>query len=149
MPTFITSAAVTALIGHARKDAPLEACGYLGGSSNLISESIPLTNADASPEHFSFIPQEQFAAVRTLRQKNLKITGLYHSHPASSAQPSPEDIRLAFDPAVRYLIVSLAGRVPVLRSFFIVNGEVHPDELIVADSLPAVSITSNNRTIKQ
>lgn len=101
-----------ALLAHARADAPLEACGYLGGRRLAdgglhISRYLPLTNADHAREHFSFLPAEQFVAVKTLRQDGLQALGLWHSHPVSPARPSPEDIRLAYDPAMLWFISSL------------------------------------------
>jgi proteasome lid subunit RPN8/RPN11 len=83
-----------------------------------------MTNADHSPEHFSFIPKEQFSAVRSARSKGLKIIGNWHSHPSSPSRPSQEDIRLAYDPSIVYFILSLAEAEPVLNAFSIKEGKV-------------------------
>jgi proteasome lid subunit RPN8/RPN11 len=83
-----------------------------------------MTNADHSPEHFSFLPQEQFAALRHARGKGLKVTANWHSHPSSPSRPSEEDIRLAYDPTILYFILSLAADEPVLNAFRIVEGKV-------------------------
>jgi len=109
------------IVEHARHAAPLEDCGYLGGPQDpadaegeaAASEVLFLPNIDASPEHFSFAPKDQFAAIRTLRQKGLTPVAVWHSHPASPARPSAEDIRLAFDPNTVYVIVSLVGPVDI------------------------------------
>ena len=85
------------IIAHARREAPLEACGYLAASAGTLVFAYELANKDKSPEHFSFDPKEQFAAVKDARIKGLEISAVYHSHPLSPARPSPEDIRLAFD----------------------------------------------------
>jgi len=110
-----------AMIAHARAALPNEACGLLGGivdgETRTVREVYRLTNADASPEHFSMLPEEQFAAVAAMRRKGLQIVGNFHSHPATPARPSEEDRRLAFDPALSYVIVSLAGGEPVIKSF--------------------------------
>jgi proteasome lid subunit RPN8/RPN11 len=47
----------------------------------------------------------------------------YHSHPATPARPSVEDIRLAYDPDIFYFIISLATGKPEIKAFRIINGE--------------------------
>ncbi len=96
-----------ALLAHARRELPNEACGYLGGQDGSISVAIPLRNLDASPEHFSMDPREQSAAVRQLRSQGLQALGVYHSHPDSPARLSAEDLRLLRQPGLAYLVVSL------------------------------------------
>ena len=79
---------------------------------------------DHSPEHFSFAPKDQFAALRYARSKGLKILANWHSHPATPSRPSQEDLRLANDPTIRYAILSLLNDEPRLNSFKILNGEI-------------------------
>jgi proteasome lid subunit RPN8/RPN11 len=105
------------IIAQALRELPDEACGYLAGIDDSALEIIPMTNADHSPEHFSFIPEEQFRAVKAARTKGLRLLAVYHSHPASPARLSEEDLRLANDPAIIYLIVSLATPDPVFKAF--------------------------------
>ena len=90
---------------------------------------------DASPEHFSLEPREQLAAVKDMRARGLRPLGNYHSHPATPARPSAEDIRLALDPAATYLILSLAGAEPVLKAFRIESGQVREEVLTVDEYL--------------
>jgi len=127
------------LIAQAEKDAPDETCGYLlgiitpstggGRGEALVTENYPMENIDHSPEHFSFAPRDQFAALRYARSKGLKILANWHSHPASPSRPSEEDLRLANDPTIRYAILSLLGGEPRLNSFSILNGEVVDKEI--------------------
>ncbi len=112
------------IVRQARRELPDESCGYLLGQADEPVENYPMTNADHSPEHFSFLPQEQFAAVRYARSKGWKVIANWHSHPSSPSRPSQEDIRLAYDPAITYFILSLAEDEPVLNAFRIVNGVV-------------------------
>ncbi|GMT45171.1 MAG: Mov34/MPN/PAD-1 family protein [bacterium] len=121
-----------AIIAHAKKEAPVEACGYLGGKNGVITKHYELTNVDHSPEHFSFDPAEQFNVVKQARNENLEIMANYHSHPASPARPSQEDIRLAYDPGISYFIVSLTGD-PVIKSFKIKNGVVTPQKIEISE----------------
>jgi proteasome lid subunit RPN8/RPN11 len=119
------------IVAHAQVEAPIEACGYVGVKDGVTVKSLRLTNTDHSPEHFSFDSTEQFAAVRTLRKEELLLSAVYHSHPASPARPSQEDIRLAFDPSITYIIVSLVSPEPDLRAFLIRNGMVTPEPVEV------------------
>ena len=99
---------IQSIIDHAKKEAPYEACGCLAEKEGVITCHYGLTNLDKAAEHFSMDPQEQFTAIRDMRSKGLKLAGIYHSHPETPARPSEEDIRLAYDPEVSYVIVSLA-----------------------------------------
>ena len=120
------------LISQARQDAPNETCGYLLGivsvaEGAVVTENYWMENIDHSPEHFSFAPKDQFAALRYARSKGLKILANWHSHPASPSRPSQEDLRLANDPTIRYAILSLHEGIH-LNSCKIVNGEVMDKE---------------------
>ena len=117
------------LFDHAKNGLPEEVCGYLAGNEREVSIHFPLTNIDHSPEHFSFDPAEQFKVVREVRKAGQLILANYHSHPETPARPSVEDIRLAFDPEISYVIVSLAAEVPDIKSFRIRNGEVEKEEI--------------------
>ncbi|MCF6248576.1 MAG: M67 family metallopeptidase [Desulfobacula sp.] len=105
------------IILHAKKDLPNEACGYLAGKGGVVTKAYVIKNIDQSHEHFSFDPQEQFAVIKDMRKRNLVPIAVYHSHPATPARPSKEDIKLAYDPDISYLIISLAGNVPDIKSF--------------------------------
>ena len=57
-----------AMVQHARKTAPVEDCGLIGGrideatGEKFVEKVFFLTNTDHSEEHFSLDPKEQFAA---------------------------------------------------------------------------------------
>jgi proteasome lid subunit RPN8/RPN11 len=114
---------------QAERELPNEACGYLAGKEGRVLKAYPMRNVDQSPEHFSFDPAEQFKVIREARKEELKIVGNYHSHPSTPARPSEEDIRLANDPAISYVIISLAEKIPVIRSFQIRENQVEPEEI--------------------
>ena len=119
------------IIAHAKGELPNEACGYLAGSDGAVTLGYPLTNVDHSPEHFSFDPAEQFKTVKDARNKGLQILANYHSHPETPSRPSQEDIRLAFDPDISYVIISLALPEANVKSFRIVNGQVEKEDIEV------------------
>ena len=117
------------LVSQARQDAPDETCGYLLGTPDgNVTENYWMENVDHSPEHFSFAPKDQFAALKYARSRGLKILANWHSHPASPSRPSAEDLRLANDPTIRYAILSLHEGLH-LNSFTIRGGEVIDKEI--------------------
>jgi proteasome lid subunit RPN8/RPN11 len=125
MTVTLTEADFNAILAWARAALPNEACGLLAGTSAdgaaCVKKMYLLKNVDESPEHFSMLPDEQFAAVKDMRARGIKLIGNFHSHPGTPARPSEEDKRLAFDPDLLYFILSLAEPVPVLKAFKIVD----------------------------
>ncbi|GFO69248.1 Mov34/MPN/PAD-1 family protein [Geomonas limicola] len=122
-----------AVLEHARQGFPLEVCGILGGTDGCVKSHFPMTNTDASNEHFTMEPREQFSVVKALRAEGQEMVAIYHSHPESPARPSEEDIRLAFTPNVYHLIVSLLDREqPVAKAFSISDGVVEAAEITIA-----------------
>ena len=126
---------VAQIFAQGRRETPNEACGYLAGKDGRVVKALALTNVDHSPEHFSLDPKEQFAAVRQLRAEGLALLGVYHTHPATPARPSAEDIRLAYDPSTVYVIASLQPGGQDIRAFRIRQGEV-ADETLAIEALP-------------
>ncbi|HBR15077.1 MAG TPA: hypothetical protein DD723_06000 [Candidatus Omnitrophica bacterium] len=129
----ITRGVLSQIIAHARKEAPLEACGYLAREDGIVHRHYALTNMDHSAEHFSFDPQEQFAALKDARASGYELCAVYHSHPASPARPSAEDIKLAYDPTISYVIISLAGGKEDVQSYKIVNAVVEHEKIEIMD----------------
>ncbi|QXE92141.1 M67 family metallopeptidase [Geomonas subterranea] len=119
-----------AVITQAQEGFQLEVCGIMGGTGNRVASRYPMTNTDASNEHFMMDPKEQFAVVKAMRAAGEEMLVIYHSHPESPARPSQEDIRLALTPNVCHLIVSLENREePVAKAFRIAAGVVEPVEI--------------------
>lgn len=129
----ILKSIITQLVNHAKKDAPIEACGYLASKDSIITASYELTNIDASTEHFRFDPKEQFMTLKDARLKGLEICAAYHSHPLSPARPSFEDIKLAYDPDILYVIVSLCNAVEDIKAFKIKDKNIESIKLEVVE----------------
>lgn len=125
----ISKDVIDKMISHAVAELPLEACGYLAEQNGVVCYHFALTNTDKSAVHFSMDPAEQFAVVRDCRKLGMAIRAVYHSHPETPARPSPEDIRLAYDPSLSYIIVSLADAEPSIKSFVIKKGNVEPETI--------------------
>jgi anaerobic sulfite reductase subunit C len=121
------------IFAQGRQEAPSEACGYLAGTDGTAVKAVALTNVDHSPEHFSLDPKEQFDALRQLRAEGLGILAVYHTHPQTPARPSTEDIRLACDPDILYVIASLVPGQEQAKAFRIHQGIVTPEELVIEE----------------
>ena len=123
------------IVEHAKKEAPVEACGLIAGEisgeDRIIKKVYILTNTDHAEEHFTLDPKEQLAAVKDMRAEGLVPLGNWHSHPVSPSRPSDEDKRLAFDSSASYLILSLMDDEPVLNSFRIEGDTAYKEELII------------------
>ena len=130
----ITQEVIDKIVEHGRLEAPLEACGYLAAKNNVVCKHIEMENIDASPVHYSMEPAQQFAAVRSCRKEGLTIKAVYHSHPETAAFPSAEDIKLAYDPSLSYVIVSLAESNPSIHSFIIKKDNVYQEQIEIVVS---------------
>lgn len=134
----LTPAQYMEISDHSLRTLPNEACGLLGGvikdDQRTVKKVYLLPNIDNRPDHFSMAPEDQFSAVKDMRKNGWVLLGNFHSHPASPARPSAEDKRLAFDPEVSYLILSLLVREQaVLKSFRILGDEVQPEEISIVE----------------
>ena len=114
---------------QAEDEAPLEVCGYLAGKEDVITTHYKMTNVDQSETHYSFDPREQFQAIKAVRDSGMEIIAAYHSHPESPARPSKEDIRLAYDSSIIYVIVSLENGEKTCGAFKIKDGMVTSEPL--------------------
>lgn len=116
---------------HAKRARPVEACGYLAGKGNVVTELFPMKNLDESSTHFTMDPAEQFKILKETRNKGLDIIAIYHSHPDTPARPSDEDIRLAFDPNISYVIASLVDN--SIKSFKIKENKSEVEKIEFLD----------------
>jgi len=122
----LTLGQIREIVAHARKAAPSECCGLIGGADDARATSIhQLSNVAADPLiTYEAAPEDLFAAQRQMRERGEQLLAIYHSHPrAAEPSPSATDVRLAFYPAAIYLIVGLGGPEPVTRAFRISEKE--------------------------
>jgi proteasome lid subunit RPN8/RPN11 len=113
-----------ALFAQAQRENPLECCGLLAGKGDQVTHHYQIKNGDQSPTTYLMDPREQFWAFGNMRQNQLDLLAIYHSHTHTPAYPSATDVRLAFYPESHYLIMTLMNSSPVMRIFKIVNDTV-------------------------
>ncbi len=133
----IDSAIVAAIVAHARRDHPDEACGVVAGpaGSDLPTRLIPMDNAARSMTFYEFDSMEQLRVWREMDDNDEEPVVIYHSHTATEAYPSRTDISFAGEPGAHYLLVST--REPgseEIRSFRIVDGVVTEEEINIVDA---------------
>jgi proteasome lid subunit RPN8/RPN11 len=137
-PLEIPKNILSQMLSQARAESPIEACGILAGTDHRVQRIYTMTNTDQSADHFMMAPEEQFAVMKDMRAEGLEMLAIYHSHPASPARPSEEDIRLAFTDGVLYVVLSLQKPSdPKARAFNIEDGVVSDSklEIIEADNV--------------
>jgi proteasome lid subunit RPN8/RPN11 len=104
-----------AMVAHCVREAPIEACGILGGVAHEVSLIYPLRNAQASETIYEADARDTIAAHLDLRTRGAEILALYHSHPRCVAVPSRTDRERNYYGDVPRIIVSLLWPVPVVR----------------------------------
>ncbi len=132
-----------AIVAHARRDHPDEACGIVAGpeGSDRPERLVPMVNAAGSPTFYEFDPTELLALYKEMWARDEEPVVIYHSHTATEAYPSRTDIGLANEPGAHYVLVSTRecgnSEGPVeFRSYRIVDGEVTEEPVEVVDRLP-------------
>lgn len=127
---------LTQVIGQCQREFPSEACGILAGRNNTVEKVYPLTNISDNPKLCYVIdPKEQLNIFKQLRDENLEMLAIFHSHIDVEAYPSKKDVELAFYPDSSYIIISLSKqKTPQARSFRIVEGKIEEEEFKIVDS---------------
>jgi proteasome lid subunit RPN8/RPN11 len=121
-----------AIVAHARRDHPDEACGVVAGpaGSDRGERVIEMTNAERSPTFYRFDSMEQLRVWRELEDRDEEPVVIYHSHTATEAYPSRTDISYALEPGAHYVLVSTRDPAEVeFRSFRIVDGQVTEEDV--------------------
>ena len=78
---YLTKKIVKEMIDHAGREAPLEACGILAGGEGRAEKYYPMRNVDESNTTFFMEPMEQIKVMKEIRNLNLEMVAIFHSHP--------------------------------------------------------------------
>jgi len=127
-----------AVVAHARRDHPDEACGVVAGpaGSDRPERFVPMLNAARSPTFYEFDSADLLRLYRDMEARDEEPVVVYHSHTATEAYPSRTDVSYASEPAAHYLLVSTRDPDEAeVRSFRIVDGEVTEEEVRVVPAL--------------
>jgi [CysO sulfur-carrier protein]-S-L-cysteine hydrolase len=121
----IDAAILEAIVAHARREHPEEACGVVAGSagSDQPTRHIPMENAARSMTFYEFDSREYLRVWREMDDVDEEPVVIYHSHTATEAYPSRTDVSYAGWPQAHYLLVSTREPdIAEVRSFRIVDG---------------------------
>jgi proteasome lid subunit RPN8/RPN11 len=140
----IDAATYDAIVAHARRDHPDEACGVVAGpaGSDRPARFVPMLNAAMSPTFYEFDSGDLLRLYKEMDERDEEPVVIYHSHTTTEAYPSRTDIRLAQEPNAHYVLVSMrdgahdsAYQGPVeFRSYRISDGTVTEEDVKVVPS---------------
>jgi proteasome lid subunit RPN8/RPN11 len=131
-----------AIVAHAKRDHPDEACGVVAGpeGSDRAERFVPMVNAAGSPTFYEFDSHELLALYKDMDSRDEEPVVIYHSHTATEAYPSRTDIGLASEPNAHYVLVSTRavfdehgnsdGAVE-FRSYRIIDGVVTEEDVTI------------------
>ena len=138
----IDQATYDAIVAHAKRDHPVEACGIVAGpeGSERAERLVEMVNAAGSPTFYEFDSTDLFQLYKDLDSRDEEPVVVYHSHTATEAYPSVTDIGLAMEPGAHYVLVGTEehgnNEGPVeFRSYRILDGVVTEEEVTVVDKL--------------
>lgn len=129
---------VDAIVDHARRDHPDEACGVVAGpvGSDRPERFVPMVNAARSPTFYEFDSMDLLRLYREMDARDEEPVVIYHSHTATEAYPSRTDVSYASEPGAHYLLVSTRDPDSAeIRSFRIVDGIVTEEEVRIVPTL--------------
>lgn len=128
---------VDAMVEHARRDHPDEACGVIAGSmgTDRPERFLEMVNAERSPTFYRFDSAEQLKVWREMDSADEEPVVIYHSHTATEAYPSRTDISYASEPGAHYVLLSTRDpESEELRSYRIIDGEVTEEPVEVVEN---------------
>lgn len=135
-----------AIVAHARRDHPDEACGVVAGpeGSDRAERFVAMINAASSPTFYEFDSGELLALYKEMDARDEEPVVIYHSHTATEAYPSRTDIALASEPNAHYVLVSTRehGNSPgavEFRSYRINDGVVTEEDVTIAPTEESTS----------
>jgi proteasome lid subunit RPN8/RPN11 len=131
-----------AIVEHARRDHPDEACGVVAGpeGSDRPVRFIPMLNAARSPTFYEFDSADLLALYKQMSANDEEPVVIYHSHTATEAYPSRTDVSYASEPGAHYVLVSTREpETTEFRSFRIVDGEITEEPVEVVEQDPIAS----------
>jgi proteasome lid subunit RPN8/RPN11 len=133
----IDRATYDAIVAHARRDHPDEACGVVAGpeGSDRPARFVPMLNAARSPTFYEFDSSDLLQLYKEMDANDEEPVVVYHSHTATEAYPSRTDISYASEPNAHYVLVSTRDEASIeFRSYRIVDGRVSEEPVEVVEA---------------
>lgn len=120
----LSPAIVAALLAHAERELPHEACGLLAGDASLATVGAfhPARNEHASRYRFSVDPRDLVRITYAIEAAGQELVAIFHSHPAGEAKPSATDLREAGYPMALHVLAGREDKKWSLRAWRISDG---------------------------
>jgi len=139
----LTRTQLDQLFEQARRDAPHETCGMIGGKDGRALKIYPIKNvAENRVKNYLMDGVEQIRAMQDMDDSEYEIVSIYHSHPVSRAYPSVTDLRDAYDaelkeptyPGAVYIIMTLINPDAPEAHGYLLDGETITETPLVIEN---------------
>lgn len=117
-----------AMLQHGKESYPHECCGLLIGRAESEKKEVveiyraENLNHERAKDRYELNPKDFLSADRYGHKKNMKIVGIYHSHPDHPARPSAVDTERAWE-GYSYVIVAVEDGKKCEANAFTLNNE--------------------------
>jgi proteasome lid subunit RPN8/RPN11 len=128
----MASACTAQMLDHAARVFPNECVGFLAGIDAKVSLVIPLPNS-AGTKSFFVEPYEQYLAEKRMKENQLNLIAIYHSHPHGCACLSEVDLHFAKRWNCIQLVIAITTRRPL-------STQVKAFELLPSQGLAEIPI---------
>lgn len=118
----LTTEQLQMMIDYVEAEAPLEACGLLGGKDSRVESVRFVRNQAQSPVRFVMDPKQQLDAFEWIESRDQELLAIFHSHPTGPETVSVTDITEAAYPVV-HIILARLDETWRPRGFWIENGQ--------------------------
>jgi proteasome lid subunit RPN8/RPN11 len=128
---------VDAMVAHARRDHPDEACGVIAGpeGADRPERLVEMVNAERSPTFYRFDSAEHLRVWKAMAAADEEPIVIYHSHTSTEPYPSRTDLSYASEPGAHYVLVSTRDpEQHELKSYRILDGVVTEEPVEVVGS---------------
>jgi len=109
---------------HVAEEAPLEACGLVGGRPGVLQVVYPVTNSLQSRSRYRMDGQEQLAAFLDIESAGLALLAIYHSHPTGPQTLSDIDREELRYPDLLQLVWFIAENAWTCRAYHVLQGDI-------------------------
>jgi proteasome lid subunit RPN8/RPN11 len=120
------------MLEHAGRVFPDECVGFLAGIDGKVSLVIPLPNS-AGMKSFFVEPYEQYLAEKRMKENQLDLVAIYHSHPHGCACLSEIDLHFS----TRWNCIQVVIAITASRAL---STQVKAFELLPAQGLAEIPI---------
>ncbi len=122
----LTPGVARALVEHAARCAPREACGLVAGACGVASAVHFATNVADRDDRYAIATGEQMRLRAAIARAGMDVMAVYHSHVDAPAWPSPRDVALSFVPRLPHVIVGPVRGETQIRAFLL-DASAPPD----------------------